>query len=229
MPEDFSQDPISWIQDREHAIQLLSAYLTPGLFTGSLWDPAIERRLGPRERNTIDVEDLYSPTLLSAAIRRSAGQVILERADTITGLLHAVDHDVPLWDPDGATVNRALEAAERLVKELQSVLHVGPTRASKLVAAKRPQLIPIWDSQISKALGAGRMSWHQYWMAWRRSITPAVGELRSIASEVEHPNLSPLRTIDIIIWMDRWGWNDLPAGQWAELRTTYRARLPSAE
>lgn len=229
MHDNFSHDPISWIQDRAHATQLLSAYLTPGLFSGSLWDPAIERRLGPDERNTIDVEDLYSPTLLSAPIRGSAGQAILERGDTITELLRDVDHDVPLWHPDAARVSEALEGAKQLVKELERVPHVGPTRASKLVAAKRPQLVPIWDSQISKALGADRMTWLQYWTAWRRSITPAVDELLSIASEVGHPRLSPLRTIDIIIWMDRWGWNDLPAGQYGDLRAACRARLPSAE
>lgn len=228
MPENFSQDPISWIQDREDATQLLSAYLTPGLFTGSLWDPAVQRRLGPEARNTIDVEDLYSPTLLSAPIRGSAGQAILERGDTITGLLRDVDHDVPLWDPDDAKVDVALEAAERLVNELQSIHHVGPTRASKLVAAKRPELVPIWDSQISKALGAHRMSWQQYWKAWRRAVRPAIAELRSIASGVGHPKLSPLRAIDIIIWMDRWGWQDLPRGRWDELRAACKARTATS-
>lgn len=228
MPEHFSQDPISWLEDRPHATRLLAAYLTPGLFTGSLWDPAIERRIGPAERNTIDVEDLYSPTLLSAPIRGSAGQAILERADTITGLLRDVDHDVELWHPDDAKVTEALERAQRLVNELESVAHVGPTRASKLVAAKRPRLVPIWDSQVSKALGAGQMTWQQYWTAWRHGITPAIDELRSIARDVGHPELSPLRTIDIIIWMDQWGWKDLPEGQWAELRAARRDRLPPA-
>ena len=229
MPENFSRDPVSWIQDREHARQLLSAYLTPGLFTGSLWDPAIARRIGPAERNTIDVEDLYSPTLLSAAIRGSAGQAIIERADTIAGLLRAVDHDVTLWSADEAKVHEALGAADRLITELQTVSHVGPTRASKLVAAKRPHLVPIWDKQISQAIGAGRMSWQQYWAAWRRAVSPAIDEIRSLAREVGHPNLPPLRTVDIIIWMDEWGWNDLPAGRYSELRAACQARHARSE
>ena len=224
MPEDFTQDPISWIRDRHHATQLLSAYLTPGLFTGSLWDPAIGRRLGEGERNTIDVEDLYSPTLLSAPIRRSAGQTIIEHKEKFTGLLRSVDHRVRLWSIDDAEVAAALEAVRRLVEELKRIPHVGPTRASKLIAAKRPRLVPIWDRQISQALGADRMPWLQYWTAWRRAITPAIDELSSIASDVGHANLSPLRTIDIIIWMDRWGWQDLPAGRWGELRAVCQAR-----
>ncbi len=225
MPEDFIKNPAAWLEDRDHAVQLLAAYLTPGLFSGSLWDPAIERRLNPSVRHVIDVEDLYSPTLFSAPIRRSAGQAIIERADTISKQLAEIRLEVTLWHADLEQVKEALSWADRLVRELASIPHIGPTRASKLAAAKRPELIPIWDSQVSGALGAGRMSWLQYWMAWRNAlVSTALEDLRELANEVGHPNLSPLRTIDTIIWMEEWGWKDLPADQWDELREACRSR-----
>ncbi len=224
MPEYFTQDPATWIENREHAVQLLTAYLDPGMFTGSLWDPAIERRARSAS-DVIEVEDLYSPTLLSAPIRGSAGQAIIERAEIITEHLAAVDADLTLWHPDREKVTDALTHADRLVRELQSVPHVGPTRSSKLAAAKRPTLIPIWDSQVSAALGASQMSWLQYWMAWREALTPAVIDgLREFATKAGHPDLSPLRTIDIIIWMDEWGWKDLSGNQWNELKAACRSR-----
>lgn len=224
MSDEFTQDPVTWIEDRDHAVQLLTAYLAPGMFTGSLWDSAVERRTGPDACNVIDVEDLYSPTLLSAPIRGSAGQAIIRRAHTITEHLGGIDAGITLWHPNLEKVNDALICAERLVRELRSVPHVGPTRASKLAAAKRPRLIPIWDSQVSGALGAAEMSWLQYWMAWRRAVTRAVEELRAVASQAGRPELSPLRTMDIIIWMDEWGWKDLPTDQWEELKAACRSR-----
>ena len=224
MPDDFTQDPVAWIEDRDHAVQLLTAYLTPGLFTGSLWDPAIARRTGTTIRDVIDVEDLYSPTLLSAPVRGSAGQAIIERSSIITEHLVGIDPGVTLWHPEVERVKEALICAERLVRELQTIPHVGPTRASKLASAKRPELVPIWDSQVSAALGAAHMSWQEYWMAWRRALKPMVEALREMADRVGHPTLSPLRTIDIIIWMDKWGWKDLPTSQWASLRETCLSR-----
>jgi len=225
MPDDFAQIPTAWIKDADHARGLLAAYLTPGLFTGSLWDPAIERRLEPAARDLIDVEDLYSPTLLSAPIRRSAGQAIIERKDEISEHLRGIDPEITLWHTNSVKVNAALDCANELVARLEAIDHIGWTKASKLVAAKRPKLIPIWDKQVSRALGADKMSWHQYWAAWRRSLTPVVvDDLRELAVGVGHPNLSPLRTIDIIIWMDEWGWKDLPTPHWDELREACPSR-----
>jgi len=228
MPDDFTRNPTAWIKDADHARGLLGAYLTPWLFTGSLWDPAIERRLDSAARDLIDVEDLYSPTLLSAPIRRSAGQAIIKRADEISGHLSGIDPEITLWHPNSEKVNAALDCAERLTEKLVSVGDVGWTKASKLVAAKRPRLIPIWDKQVSRALGADKMSWQQYWRAWRRALTSeVVDELHELAINLGHPNLSPLRTIDIILWMDEWGWKDLPTPQWDELRETCLSRHTS--
>ena len=228
MPDNFTEEPARWIGDRSHALELLTAYLTPGLFTGSLWDPAIERRATPDSWNLIDVEDLYSPTLLSAPIRASAGQAIIERADAIGTHLRGIDPEVSLWHPDSHKVDDALCCAERLTRELKRIPHIGPTKASKLIAAKRPALIPIWDSQVCLALGAGRMSWRQYWMAWRRTLTTEVVEqLRHLATEAGRGSLSPLRTIDIIIWMDTWGWKSLSTSEWESLRCRCEARTTS--
>jgi hypothetical protein len=224
MPKEFTKDPVTWIEDRDHAVQLLTAYLAPSMFTGALWDPAAERRNSGSDCFVIDAEDLYLPTLLSAPVRRSAGQAIIESSVVISEQLRDIPPRTTLWDPKVEKVDKALDAAEQLFSELKKIPYVGPTTASKLAAAKRPRLLPIWDSQVSRALGATRMSWRQYWRAWRETITPAVDELYLIASEVGHPDLSPLRTLDIIIWMDEWGWKDLPTNEWNDLKKACAAR-----
>ena len=218
MPDKFTKNPVAWIEDRDHAVKLLTAYLAPSMFTGSLWDPAAERRNRDPDWFVIDVEDLYLPTLLSAPVRRSAGQAIIEISGDISKQLHKIKPEITLWDPEVKEVEKSLAAAEQLFSELEGILHVGRATASKLAAAKRPQLLPIWDRQVARALGATRMPWRQYWTAWRETITPKVAELCLIASEAGHPKLSPLRTLDIIIWMDVGGWKYLPTNDWAELR-----------
>ena len=56
-----------------------------------------------------------------------------------------------LWEAD----ERTLAAATTLWRVLRDIDAVGRTRASKLMARKRPQLIPIVDSVIAGALHSG--------------------------------------------------------------------------
>jgi hypothetical protein len=220
----FTRDLSTWLDD-DLAGQLLRAYLGPGNFSGAMWDGAVERRSAEHYRNVIDAEDLYLPALLSAPIRRTAGHTILLERDRIEVLLTAVDPHLELWG-DASEVEESLLAAEELIRLLQGIKHIGPTRASKLVAGKRPRLIPIWDLQVSAAIGAGGMTWMDYWTVWRGSLTQeCVGQLDLIASEAGSPGLSPLRVLDIVIWMSEWGWRDLTGDQWAPLREACQLRL----
>ena len=223
----FETSPSHWLRDSVHATALLGAYLSDGLYSGALWDPAIERRRAGDASNVIDVEDLYSPTLLSAPIDRRAGQEILQRSDAVSRHLLAIPANLELWDENSAAVDDALGHADALVTELQLIDEIGWTKASKLVAAKRPDLIPIWDTQVSGAVGApSKMSWVDYWREWRNAFTPGtVTTVRTIAANLGHPDLSPLRAMDIIIWMDVWGWRSLPdTDEWPDLRSACDAK-----
>lgn len=80
--------------------------------------------------------------------------------------------------------------------------------AGKLLHAKRPRLIPIFDrARISKALSIDhRHFWEAVWCALR---DPEVrSRLRDIqASVAEAADLSLLRILDIIVWMSREPWS----------------------
>jgi hypothetical protein len=101
-------------------------------------------------------------------------------------------------------------AALELWDVLSAQPDMGPTTVSKLMAAKRPGLIPIYDAYVADALlspGTGPWKW---WAPWQvllqgpesRELIEAAEAVRAGAAtrgaEVAH--LSVLRVIDIVVW-----------------------------
>lgn len=77
---------------------------------------------------------------------------------------------------------------------------IGPTIASKIMARKRPHLIPIEDSMGNRVTGLGRQnSWQLWWEALRADsvLNARAGEVRE---HIERPELSTLRTLGIVLW-----------------------------
>ena len=75
--------------------------------------------------------------------------------------------------------------------------------AGKLLAAKRPHLVPIYDQRVSQALGPYPR--HQYWACWRHALQDEAKReaVRSVGVDAGLPaTVSLLRILDIIIWMD---------------------------
>ena len=104
--------------------------------------------------------------------------------------------DVDLWDVS----DEDLAHAEALYWALRELHNVGRTRASKLMARKRPRLIPVVDSVIIEALNLGDDSWR----ALRACLSDA--EVRK-SIEASRPNNAPeqsistLRLLDAGVWM----------------------------
>lgn len=76
--------------------------------------------------------------------------------------------------------------------------------AGKLLHAKRPRLIPIFDqARISKALSTGHRHFREaVWCALRDpEVRPKLRHLQ--ASVAEADDLSLLRILDIVVWMSR--------------------------
>lgn len=77
--------------------------------------------------------------------------------------------------------------------------------ANKLLARKRPHLLPVYDSQVKAVLGTPGSIWACFW-TWfqgdsRRS--DAVSELRDQACDLK--DISLLRCVDVILWMHATG------------------------
>ena len=79
---------------------------------------------------------------------------------------------------------------------------MGPTTTSKLLARKRPRLVPIYDSVVASVYGIPDS--RGYWRAMRTlvktdNLWQRADQLRVRAGL--SPLITPLRVIDIVVWM----------------------------
>jgi hypothetical protein len=158
-----------------------------------------------------DDPDQYSPadfvavSMLSVDVTPEAAIRLLERdAADVKALLQRIPADVDIVDVDSA-----LLGAESAAGQLWELLRggkdgLGRTTTSKLMAVKRPRLIPIWDSFVEQSTGLGTLD---YWRRFQRVLTVDdraiwnwLGDLRSQAPNVPD-GLSPLRVLDVLLWM----------------------------
>jgi Family of unknown function (DUF6308) len=93
-----------------------------------------------------------------------------------------------------------------LLRDIQPPLHrnrLGPVAAGKLLARKRPHLVPVYDSYIERVLGRTRTHgtwWRDLWCRLNRDAA-LVSELKAVRKRAGAGHLSLLRTFDIMCWM----------------------------
>jgi hypothetical protein len=125
-----------------------------------------------------------------------------------SALVSELLREIPV-DVDIVEVDQEMLCGESPANRLWDVLRqerdgVGPTRASKLLAAKRPRLLPIWDTFVEQATGMGTLgSWWKVQYVLnddQRLVWDWLRELRPLASNVPD-SVSELRILDVLLWM----------------------------
>lgn len=163
------------------------------------------------EDRTLDVitpSDLLALGTLSTPLSKYTIQDLLapEFQKTAGDLLARIDPDTSIVSDEGRALLGEGGDAWQLYSAIRSISGMGPTRTSKLLARKRPALIPIRDSFVEKALGATRDT--QWWERMREYVSAPspVGPSPWIIAERIHevlglPTLvTPLRVIDAVLW-----------------------------
>lgn len=209
---DFDAHHPAWFFDgprRAEAVQALKDYFDPVTGATGAWF----ERLADREHpNEITAQDLVAVSSLAVEIpaRKSIWILGLGAAE-VTALLEKFQpRDIALWS-DAADLSRESPAWElwKLIQEKANACPpgysgMGVTKTSKLLAAKRPNLIPIQDSLVNSALFKRHID--NYWEPWQRLHQSNEGtQLRQAAESVRDEAgvgelLGPLRIIDIVIW-----------------------------
>jgi hypothetical protein len=203
------------LRDEDVAVGLVKEYFAvdPGglaRYSGSYFD-----RLGgggdrPEVAYQITAEDLLAVSMLSVRVIRYYALHILDyRGREISGLLAQVPVDVNLVDGGaGDLIAQGGPAWElwQLLHDIKPRLHrnrLGPVAAGKLLARKRPHLIPVYDSYVEKVLGRTRTH-GTWWRDLRCQLTrdaALVSELEAVRTRAGAGHLSLLRTFDIMCWM----------------------------
>lgn len=172
-------------------------------YTGSRFESVA--RLNP-DPDTLSPADFVAVSMLSVSVPAEAAIRLIERdAETIRALLKEIPTDVDIVDMEP----RALAGGDTPAGKLWNLLRhgrdgLGPTTTSKLLAAKRPRLFPIWDSFVERATGLSTVG---YWWKFQyvladdqRLVWEWLGELRSLATNVPK-SITELRILDVILWM----------------------------
>jgi hypothetical protein len=208
------------ILDDDHldtAAQLLRTYYrrtTAGLpvYTGSMYSSWGGGGDAPSVVNRVTSDDLIAVSFLSVDVPGEAAFGILEtHAALISDLLAQIPADLCMADVQTDEFDKVLGEASPAL-QLWHVLRgrdtgrwgMGETRTSKLMARKRPLLVPIYDSVVGHLMSPGLGSVGQ-WKGWHTALTDGTGlpqrlqEVRRV-SRIEDA-ISDLRVMDIVLWM----------------------------
>jgi hypothetical protein len=189
------------------AVELVKRYVG-GAYTGSAFDV-----YGRNDPFAITSDDLIAIGMLSiqvaenstSAIRPSAILELQIESGRIASLLnqlplardlHTLNQDeFDSWLGPGSPG----EALYNLIRRRVSFPRVA---THKLLARKRPQLLPIRDTVVEDALGmAGSDDWWRPWWEALRTEEVLVSRLRAIRQSAGTDYLSLLRVADIVIWL----------------------------
>ena len=191
----------------ERAVDLLRAYFATGTFTGGRF----ERFDGGGDRaevaNVITAEDIVAVSLLGVRIPGEPALAMVEKLQSeISALLTEIPLGVDLWDAAEDAVNADSEA-NKLWTLLEALPGTGWVTAGKLLARKRPQLLPVYDRVVHKALERPNPDAF-FWTELRRVLLDnpdVLTRLREIRDELSLFDISLLRILDVAIWMGAYG------------------------
>jgi Family of unknown function (DUF6308) len=205
MEERELQSPLPWLvgNARGQAIRHLYEYMT--LYTGRFFEKFAERS----DDDRFEADDIVAVSCLGVNVPEAVSAWLLlgegqERSETLLAQLGS--RSVALTEFDLASNAAALDLWQLLGDQRD----MGPTTVSKLMAAKRPHLVPIYDAYVADALlspSTGRSTWWEPWQALLQGsegpeLVNAAEEVRAgakaIGADVTH--LSILRIIDIVVW-----------------------------
>lgn len=189
--------------DADTAAAHLQRYLTPGAFSGAHF----ETIGGPGDTEGVadrfTAADLVAVTMLNVRVPGWAAIRLLKLEDErFNGLLAAVPHQ-PLHE----VAKEDLQPLWDLQDELDQLDGIGHVTRSKLLARKRPHLVPIRDQHVLTAL-TGR-DYGPLTLPLRDALhqdSAIVERLQELRDDVEGAQqLSLLRVLDIVVWMDAHG------------------------
>lgn len=177
-------------------------------FTGAHFETLSGNWDEPETQNVITAGDLAAVSCLSVKVPGASAIRVLEgQAHEIAKLLSAMPAvDATLWGvPEEAVVDAQAPASQlwHLLRKARDGL--GQTTTSKIMARKRANLVPVFDSVVQSVLGIPSSKDH--WEMMRRLMCTSVAgyplyqRLTETAGRVGlSATVTPLRVFDVAVW-----------------------------
>jgi len=216
------------LRDEDFATCLVKRYLAPDPATGrARYSGAFFERIGgggdrPQVACQFTAEDLLAVTMLSVRIEGyHALEVLHYRASELNDLLAQIPLGIALQDPAAAALIAQGGPAWRLwgaicdIEPRPERNRIGPVAAGKLLARKRPDLLPVYDSRIKMVLNRPRID-NRWWHDLRCQLIhdqALVQVLQSVRGRAGAGHMSLLRVWDVMCWMFSWEGDHGPCSQ----------------
>lgn len=152
--------------------------------------------------NRFEPCDLLAIETLSVSVPTEvAAQLLIENNTFFSELLAEIPANIDIWDVSRSVLSDDHPAAE-LHRRLQTLDDVAAVKAGKLLAAKRPRLIPIYDDFVASELkpAPGR-----FWVSMHDELSdPATRATIDAVCSTAPDHVSFLRRVDVAVWMHVW-------------------------
>lgn len=178
---------------------------TPGVppkYTGARFD--ILGRGGGQDdvRDVITPLDLLAVACLDVTVPTPVALELIEGGlgREISARLQHIPTDVALGEVGAHGHVAPRSPANEAWELLEASNNVGWVIAGKVLARKRPQLIPVWDNVVKCAFGRPKDAW--LWLDGRLQNDRLRKELDRLHQAAELPEpVSRLRVLDVVLWM----------------------------
>jgi hypothetical protein len=173
-------------------------------FTGSRFEHLAGGGDRSEVADRITAEDLVAVQTLSVTVPASVALDILEGClgGRLSGLLHAIPRGIDMAAAEAAVVadGSPADQAWRLLRDQHDV---GWVIAGKLLARKRPRLLPVYDRVVRCAVGRPPSFWLALHTALREDNAALYRQLLELRQAAGLPEtVSALRVCDVAVWMN---------------------------
>jgi hypothetical protein len=173
-------------------------------FTGGQFE-----RLGgggsrPEAADTITAKDLIAVELLSVRVspRRALDLLQGQLGRRLAAELAQIPVDVELGAAEACSLIIEGGHADNAWRMLRGSDDIGWVIAGKLLARKRPKLVPVYDEVVACAFGTGAGFWKWLHVKLGEEDGILAQCLRSVHEEAGLPaEVSRLRVLDVVFWM----------------------------
>lgn len=194
------------------AVAHLEDYFTGTGFSGSYFELLGGGGDSVGSANRITEADLLSLATLSVPVGGHAARQLLTEplAAQVGALLAQIPAELSIETADGRSALQRGGAAWGLWDLLRTVGKDAPrgnafgqVRTSKLLARKRPHLIPIYDAVVASQFGLSGSA--DQWTIWselfsNETFVEALRRIREQVASAHHVSL--LRVLDVVVWME---------------------------